>query len=144
MVGTAIKKEEFTELSLAFSAAAVGLGAAFPVWAETRDAQPAADRLPGEHDAVFLAQGFGEVGEVEVMEVVLVKSDDSFAQGRRAGIMRAAAAVAVEDAGVAFGADLGLQPEDLADAATKYPCRLGGQKPRAPFLKQPTDNPQPD
>jgi len=74
-VGAAVEEEHLAELSAAFPPPAV-LGELMSGWAELGVAEPVTDGLVAELDGVFFGQGFGEVGDVVVIELVAVEGND--------------------------------------------------------------------
>ncbi len=87
--------------------------------------EPTADGIGTELDPFLFGEGLGEVAGVVFGELGPIEVENLLAEACGFGVMRLAAAVAMADAFVASGPDLGLEPEDLARAQPQHrSCRL--------------------
>ena len=73
--------------------------------------EPAAECFRTDLELLLLLQGFGEVVSVVLGELGLVQVQNAPAEALGFGVVRLAATVAVADAGIACGPDLGFEPD---------------------------------
>lgn len=117
----AVDEDQLAEAGSTFSSAPViALRAMAMLGWDTGGPEPAAQRIRAESDPLLFFECFSEVACVVPGELGLVDVQHLLAQALRFGVMRLAAAVAMADAPIAVGPDLGLEPEDLAYAQLQH------------------------
>ena len=91
---------------------------------DTGGSEPAADGIGTELNSFLFGEGLGEVAGVVLGEPGLIEVQNLLAKTCRFDVMRLAATVAMADAFIASGPDLGLEPENLAGAQIQHvSCR---------------------
>ena len=136
-VWAAVEEEHLAELSAALSSSAVN-GGLVSGWPELGAAEPVANRLIAKLNAVFIGQGFGEVGDVVVVELVAVEGEDSGLQFPGFGVGGRMTGVAMDYAFGTSGTYLCLKTEDL----TRTEAEHVGCSGRRQTGESPLDNSQ--